>query len=182
MKPNMKIFDSMQKIFTLLISFVIVFVVACTVDNGESNTDIKKPEPPVTEEEEDTPDTEQPQPGDKFITCYINGKENGGYMEFEIDKGGEFEVRTGQKTYLGFVGTGDETGLYQYYYYDTTSGTTPPEEYSNEYISISQTGSDTYKITVSPLPDLDYIYAQIHFMPLEDMSYCFGQVTVSSKR
>ena len=56
---------------------------------------------PESSSEETVTETNDKEPGNKFIACWVNGNIHDGYLEFDISKGAEFEVITEQNTYLG---------------------------------------------------------------------------------
>lgn len=173
----------MKKIFVTLLC--LLYVISCTTGNGIGKEDSGMQGASVSEEDNisQTDEENLRDPENKFIDCYVNGSnDHVEYLELDIDKGGEFEVRTEQDTYLGYVGT--EPGLFKGYDYrhNPASGVNPPAEFSNGFITVRQTAGDTYKITVSPVADLDFISSQVNFYPLEDLSYCFGSIKVYCRK
>lgn len=164
----------MKKKISILLILMFSTAISCSPDITHRREDNVIPE---SSSEETVTETNDKEPGNKFIACWVNGNIHDGYLEFDISKGAEFEVITEQNTYLGST-FHQPYNIFEGYEYrhDSNSKADPPAEFANDFFSIKQIDPRSYIITVKPMSDYDYVYTSISFYPLEDLSYCFGKV------
>ena len=169
----------MKQIHVLCGIILVLTSISCSADNTNNSdeTDLNHSYSSTEEKDSQSEEEDDAEVSNRFITCYVNGEDSDKYIEFPIKAGGELDVITEQKTYLGYVQfKPPQTYDFYKFRYESETGVDPPTEFKNDFITIIQKDEYTYKVQVAPNYDLDYIHTLIHFYPLEDFSYTFGMV------